>query len=135
MVYASTVFLSTQIPTCIQRTVFPLQTGFVFTSSFVYQIIFKVPYLLLLEFITENTSLTWTASHTLSFTKEAKCRRGKYAIFNPSLSPFVNSFKCIFLPYLDGKRITPITKESTGKWRWEKNHKTVIVLKINAIKL
>lgn len=66
-----------------------------------------------------------------SFTKEAKWSGKKNAIFNP-FSPFVNSFKCI-LTYLDGKWLTPITKDSTGKCRYKtKNKKTknpVTVLK------
>lgn len=33
----------------------------------------------------------------------------------PFVNSFANSFKCVFLPYLDGKWLTPITKDSTER--------------------
>ena len=40
-----------------------------------------------------------------------------------------------FLPYLDGKRLTPLTKDSTETCKWEKKTQLVTLLKINTIKL
>ena len=41
-----------------------------------------------------------------------------------------------FLPFLDGKRLTPLTKDSIEKFKWgKKKKKLVTLLKINTIKL